>query len=583
MCKELLKRVKSICRIYFRKNFMRKKPVERAELSCRTWFSKMDGILSPQEWIDAARGAGVRAIAITDFQSTEVFADAAQAVDELRREARPEGLDFKVLYGLETVLEDGCFVHLLVQRQEGLAQLYRLLEIAWQGRENRPSLRKEEINEHRTGLLVGCPGKNGEVCRGILNNLDDARLEEIAGFYDYLSVLTPQHYRLLSTREHAPCSKALGAEELVLKTIAIGKRSGKPVSATGNVRTASQDWGMFKSSTAYDILKAKDLVLDPIVLNRRLGRPAAATGNTHTENQPWGMFRCGATYYVLKGEDLDMRLPEQLYTEENGAWNISLPDILYTEEMLDAFSFLGKELAEKIVIHAPNRLADRCSEIRIFPEDVRCLQPILPNAFQAVSELCREQLQTRHNGTIPEPARERIEYELAVLQNNELLCSAFLISRRLVQGLQEKGYSIQTIAHNCSFFRAYTYVPYLLGVTTETVHTASQDRDEGDGMPLELILRVPEECWEDVIEIFSQMFPQSIAVSCRNWAGRIFVPDAAELRSWMPLQKTDNGYRIPYGRVEDFSNLFQVFLCPPESDSDENFSNLVRLLFDVDL
>ena len=121
------------------------------------------------------------------------------------------------------------------------------------------------------------------------------------------------------------------------------------------------------------------------------------------------MFRCGAIYYVLKGEDLDT----------------PLPDLLYTEEMLDAFSFLGKELAEKIVIHAPDRLADRCSEIRIFPENVRCLQPILPNAFQSVSELCREQLQTRYSGTIPEPARERIAYELAMLQNNELLCSAF--------------------------------------------------------------------------------------------------------------------------------------------------------------
>ena len=124
---------------------------------------------------------------------------------------------------------------------------------------------------------------------------------------------------------------------------------------------------MFRSSIAYDILKDENLVLDPIVLSRRLGQPVAAT-----ENQPWGMFRCGAAYYVLKGEDLDMPLPNHLYTEEDGAWDVSLPDLLCTEEMLDAFSFLGKELAEKIVIHAPNGLADRCSEIRIVPEDIRC-------------------------------------------------------------------------------------------------------------------------------------------------------------------------------------------------------------------
>ena len=68
MCKKRMKEVLSIYRAYFRRNFMRKKPVERAELSCRTRFSQTDGILSPQEWIDIARGAGVRAIAITDFQ-----------------------------------------------------------------------------------------------------------------------------------------------------------------------------------------------------------------------------------------------------------------------------------------------------------------------------------------------------------------------------------------------------------------------------------------------------------------------------------------------------------------------------------
>ncbi len=149
----------------------------------------MDGLLSPREWVDIARGAGVRAIAITDFQDAAGFQEAAQAVEELRKEAEPEELDFKMLYGMETVLEDGCPVHLLVRCQEGLAQLYRLLEISWQDREERPFLRKAEIGGHRSGLLVGCPGEGGEVWRGILDNLDDARLEEIAGFYDYLLVL----------------------------------------------------------------------------------------------------------------------------------------------------------------------------------------------------------------------------------------------------------------------------------------------------------------------------------------------------------------------------------------------------------
>lgn len=375
MCKKRMKRIPSICRAYFRRYFMRRKPVERAELSCRTWFSQRDGVLSPREWLDIARRTGVRTIAIMDFQGVEGFQEAAQAAEELRGETGPGEADFKLLYGLETVLEDGRLVHLLVQKQEGVEQLYRLLEIARQGREERPFLHKAEIGAHRTGLLVGSPGEGGEVCRGILDKLDDARLEEIAGFYDYLSVLPPQHYRLLSTWESVPGREARWAEDLIRKTIAIGERSDRPVVAAGTVRTASQDWGRFRSSTAYEILKGEYLVLDPIVLSRRFGKPAAATENMHTESQPWGMFRCGATYYALKGEDLDMPLPKYLYTEENGAWDLSLPDLLCTEEMLGAFSFLGKEKAEKIVIHAPNGLAGRCSAVRIFPEDVHGRTP----------------------------------------------------------------------------------------------------------------------------------------------------------------------------------------------------------------
>lgn len=518
MCKTLVKRVQSICRAYFRRKHTRGKSVERAELSCRTCFGKMNGILSPREWVDIARGAGVRAIAIMDFQEATGFQETAQAAEELRGEAESEELDFKMLYGMETVLENGCPVHLLVRSQEGLAQLYRLLESSWQGREERPFLRKAEIGGHRTGLLVGCPGEGGEVWRGILDNLDDARLEEIAGFYDYLSVLPPQNQndRLPSTRKHALRGEALSAEELILKTIAIGKRLGKPVAAAGNVRTASQDWGMFKSSVAYGI---------------------------------------------QKGEGGDLDAP--------------LPDLLYTEELLDAFSFLGKEPAEEIVIHVPNRLADFCEEIRIVPEDKRCLQPILPGAFQTVADLCREQLQMRYGGTIPRSDRERMEYELAVLQNNELLSSALLISRCLVQGLRRKGYLIRTIAHDLFSVYACPYVAYLLGVTEVdplAIRIPFETRSECDAPDLELILSVSEECWEAVMEIFSRIFPQGTAVSYGDGAGwdkkpsrshrRFFVPDAAQMRNWIPLKKADEGYRIPYGLVEDFPDQFRLLLWP---------------------
>lgn len=327
----------------------------------------MDGILSPQDWINIAWESGFRALAITDFQDVQAFWKAAKAVESLRREAEPEAFDFKILYGLETVLEDGCLIHLLVQNQAGMEQLYRLLEIARQDRE-RPFLRKTEIRAHRNGLLIGCPGMDGEVFRGIEDHLDDDILEEIGGFYDYLSVLPPCHYQQWSKP----------GKDFILKISALGKRLGKPVAAASNARVPDMD---IFSRTAYCILKD------------------------------------------LKQEDF-------------------VPGLLGTEEMLDSFSFLEKELAEEIVIHAPNRLADSCETICLLPEDERLLQPILPGAFETIAALCREELQIRYNSEIPVESRERLEYELTILQSSELDSSILLILYRLVHGLRRKGHLI---------------------------------------------------------------------------------------------------------------------------------------------
>ena len=98
MCKQFIKRVHSICRAHFKKIFPHRKSAERTELCCHTDFTPGEGILSPKEWINSASEAGVRAIAITDFQNVGGFIEAAQAIEKLRRDAEPGELDFKVLY-----------------------------------------------------------------------------------------------------------------------------------------------------------------------------------------------------------------------------------------------------------------------------------------------------------------------------------------------------------------------------------------------------------------------------------------------------------------------------------------------------
>ena len=207
-----------------------------------------------------------------------------------------------------------------------------------------------------------------------------------------------------------------------------------------------------------------------------------------------------------------MSLPNHLYTEEDGAWDVSLPDLLCTDEMLDAFSFLGKESAEEAVIHAPNRLADLCGRIQIFPEDKQCFQPILPGAYQTVADLCRKRLRIQYGSTLPETVRERIEYELAILQSNEWFCSVLLIGRQLVQGLQGKGYPVRAIARYYSDSGyTYSYTAYLLRVTEVDpldIHIPRERFRMPDAPDWNFALNVPEEsveeCWKEAIAIFSQ-------------------------------------------------------------------------------
>nr|WP_279280031.1 hypothetical protein [Pseudoflavonifractor sp. 524-17] len=197
----------------------------------------------------------------------------------------------------------------------------------------------------------------------------------------------------------------------------------------------------------------------------------------------------------------------------------------------------------------------------------------MPGAFQTVSDLCRKQLRIRYGSMIPETAQERIEYELAVLQNNEWFCSVLLIVRQLVQGLQGKGYPVRALARYYSDSGyTYSYAAYLLGVT-EVDPLAIQIPRERFRMPdapdWQFALNVPEECveecWKEAVAILSQIFPQGMAVSMPESYqsnGRIFVPHAAQLRNWLPLKKVDGQYWAPYGAAEDFPCLFRLYLVP---------------------
>jgi DNA polymerase-3 subunit alpha (Gram-positive type) len=272
-----------------------------------------------------------------------------------------------------------------------------------------------------------------------LAGLDQGQLEKIAGFYDCLEVMPPECYRLLSAQERFPNNDVFEMEDIICKTIMLGKRANKLVAAVGNVR----------------VMKENEL----------------------------------DAYKILKDDD-------------------GVPPLFFrsTQDMLSAFSFLDTQTAHQIVVETPNHIADCCEEIEVLPDEP--LYPIIPNAFQTVEALCREQLQALFGDQVPETAKERLEHELSLLRDQALTCSSLLITRYLVQGLRERGRLVSSRGCIAASYVAYLLTivdidPLALNIPCETF--VGLDGDRGP----DIVLNISGSYQDAVIETLSGMIPRT--------------------------------------------------------------------------
>lgn len=279
---------------------------ERAELHMHTKMSEMDGVASIGEYIKRAAEWRYPAIAVTDHSCVQAFPEAMRAAEKCKR----QGNSIKIIYGMEAYCREDeetqpFHITILAQNQTGLKKIYSLVSGShlhnFQGV---PIITKEELQKHRTGLLIGSGCGNGKLFCAVAQGKEPEELRAIARECDFLEIQPVWNCKYLTTDSGKIREELQRINRMIVQ---IGEKMQIPVCATGNVH----------------YLESEDAQARCILKKIRGFSEDKSQGPMH--------FRS-------------------------------------TEEMLEDFDYLGKEKAYEVVIENTNQIAEKIKDIRPIPE-----------------------------------------------------------------------------------------------------------------------------------------------------------------------------------------------------------------------
>ncbi len=205
-------------------------------------------------------------------------------------------------------------INILVKDKVGLKNLFKLVSAAnTKYLYKTPRILRSEIEKHREGLLIGSGCYESEVFRKARSKTEE-ELANIVNFYDYVEVQPVDAYdHLLQMGDFGNKAELIAN---IKKVIQVTDEAGKFIVATGDVHYLNPD----------------DKIYREIIVNQKVpggGRHPLARKNI--TSIPNNHFRT-------------------------------------TKEMLDAFDFLDDEMAHKIVIENPNKIADMIGILEVIIE-----------------------------------------------------------------------------------------------------------------------------------------------------------------------------------------------------------------------
>ena len=266
----------------------------------------------------------------------------------------------------------------LAKDQKGLKNLYKLVSIASTKDFYRiPRTPKSDLADLHEGLLYGSGCWQGDVFVAMMQKgYDEAR--EKAKFYDFLEVQPPATYSQLI--------------------------------ADGLIKDEDQ---------------LEDIISNIYKLGKELNKPVVATGDSHYVEPHDAIYRT----ILISAQ------------RSNPNRNKPQPDLHFysTQEMLDAFSFLGEDIAKDIVIENTNKIADEISEIQPIKDGL--YPPHIAHADEEMKKLTYDKAYELYGNPLQKIVKDRIDLELnSIISNGYAVI--YLISQRLVAKSNKDGYLV---------------------------------------------------------------------------------------------------------------------------------------------
>lgn len=282
-------------------------------------------------------------------------------------------------------------VVILAKNQAGIKDLYKLVSLAHTKYlySGTPTIPKSEIKNHRENLLVGSGFYESDVFSAILKNKPVNEIESIVDFYDYIEI-----------------------NPVTTMNSMINEESVRNVEEIKNI-----------NKTIYQIAT-------------KMGKTVIASSNSHYLDEDEKLFR-----KILKSS-----IKKRDESPDNDLY------LRTTDEMLQEFSYLGGDVANKIVVENTNAIANMIEEVIPVPDGT--FPPVIEGSDEELRNMCYEKAKRIYSDNFPEIVEKRLDKELNSIISNGYAVM-YIIAQKLVTKSLSDGYLVGSRGSVGSSLAAY--------------------------------------------------------------------------------------------------------------------------------